>query len=257
MKRKTIAIAIYLAAILMFVAFLASAFTPLAGGVSIGNTDEYSISTEGKKVKVEWGTTIESSLPYRINDAGMSVKIGGEHSVVIAETASDIGKGSTQFDLNGEVSSITALMLATSGESGSGVYLPMEFRIHGSYPFSLFKLDIEIKALVSLSDTGTIDADWRSDRVTVTASGIGGTVMGAIDSFSGTVRDSDVTVSITKTSGSVVFEIASPSGDLAWSLEGARDADGGLTIDIVGGGITLGESEVGGIIDAVRRGSNP
>jgi hypothetical protein len=257
MKRKTSASAIYLAAILMFVAVLASAFAPMAGGVSIGNTDEYSISTEGKRVKVEWGTTIESSLPYKMNDVGMSVKIGGEHGVVIAETSVDVGKGSTQFDLKGELSSIAALMFATGDESGSGVYMPMEFKIHGSYPFSLFKLDIEIKALVSLSDTGTVDADWRSDRVTVTASGVGGSVMGAIDSFSGSVSGSDVTVSVTKTSGKVVFEIVSPSGDLARSLEDARDADGGLTIIIAGGVIALGGSEVDGIVDAVERGSSP
>ncbi|MDR3205481.1 MAG: hypothetical protein LBT41_00040, partial [Candidatus Methanoplasma sp.] len=118
---------------------------------------------------------------------------------------------------------------------------------------------MNIQALVKLSDAGTVEADWSDDRVTVTASGIGGNVMSNIDPFIGGVSGSDISVKITKTAGRVVLDMRSTSGDLIESLESARDENGGLRIDVQGGRdpIILDGSEVEGIINVIKRGIGP
>ncbi|MDR3206335.1 MAG: hypothetical protein LBT41_04495, partial [Candidatus Methanoplasma sp.] len=133
MKRKTAAAAVYASAIIMFAVFLASALAPpVMGGLSVEGTDRHDVSTDGKNINVEWGVAIESSLPYRINDVNISVKVGGGRGITIAEAGFDVKNGTTTKNLSGKLPTITALLLATGGDSKKGVYVPLDFEIRGS-----------------------------------------------------------------------------------------------------------------------------
>jgi len=252
-KRKTIASLISTVAFVVFIGFLVSAFLPLAtGGIELEDMGESSVQSSGKTFRVEWSPEIRTSLPYDMT-VNARVCAGEDAAVTLASMSEKFSKGTTRLNVRGEISAVTLMLLVTSKDSENGIFMPLELRFQGSYPYSLFKVGLEASTLVKVSDTGTISTQWRTDRVSVDLFGIGGNMSG-LDSFSGTIGP-DITVTVTGAHNKATMEIRSSSGNLAESLENALDSNGNLTMQLSGETIVLKSSEASELIKLVKKGA--
>ena len=255
MKYKTIGTLISVSAILVFSVFLISAFLPaITGGIEIKDIGEPSMQSNGMAFKVEWSPEISSSLPYNMTlDA--SVCIGDDSAVTLASMKETFSTGTTKLNIKGEMSAVMLMLLVTGKDSESGIFVPLELKFQGSYPYSLFKIGLEAKTLVKITNAGSISTQWQKDHVTVDLTGIGGDLSG-LTSFSGTIG-TDITVKLTGAYNKASLEVKSSSGDLAESLTNALDSDGNLTINLSGGPIVLNSDEASELIEMVKKGANP
>ncbi|MDR2845881.1 MAG: hypothetical protein LBV63_01205 [Candidatus Methanoplasma sp.] len=255
-KPKRTAQAIFYSVAAAFVIFLATAVIPLStGGIGIDEPGEFVFGTDGLEITLKGDVRLTSDLPYDVKDVRVATYLhAGDTVSLITDTGStNVPKGDTVLDLYGRLPVVNALLYSAYASEADAISVPVSLTIQAKYPFSLFGADIRIDADVRISDGGHASITAASDnRIAASFSGADvHSVISNISGFTGTVYGTDVTLSLTKSSGGLAFEIAS-SGNIADVLTKNLKDNGKITITSSIGDLALDEGKSNGLIEILK-----
>ncbi len=247
---------------IVFAVFIIMAFVPaFNGGLDVEKDSDFNIDINGLYLITDGNIKVTSQMPYDIDDVEINLYMNADNlTMTIIDDDVTITSGSSEYiSLSGETSLLNAMLMVAcynNGSSEAGIELPLGLYLQAYYLYSMMGMQVQIDMGLDLSEEGTMSYDAVDPGLLViSTSGVESqSMISDVSPFNATVKDTQISVDLTKNGNDLTLEISTTDSDgvISELKHCAEESGGTVTVILSGTEYLLDEDQTSDMIEMLE-----